>query len=92
MIYDDFMLCKVTLGALKGASKLNVLLIVECDVISKNDSWFSPSLISHLLYNFLLAFLIKFLTTKRSNPIIEALPIRWSFYIRDMADQDIARA
>ena len=26
-IYDDFMLCKVTLGALKGASKLNVLLL-----------------------------------------------------------------
>ena len=27
-IYDDFMLCKVTLGALKGASKLNVLLLL----------------------------------------------------------------
>ena len=29
MIYDDFMLCKVTLGALKGASKLNVLLLMD---------------------------------------------------------------
>ena len=28
MIYDDYMLCKVTLGVLKGASKLNVLLLL----------------------------------------------------------------
>ena len=27
-IYDDYMLCKVTLGVLKGASKLNVLLFI----------------------------------------------------------------
>ena len=26
-IYDDYMLCKVTLGVLKGASKLNLLFI-----------------------------------------------------------------
>ena len=26
-MYDDYMLCKVTLGVLKGASKLNVLLL-----------------------------------------------------------------
>ena len=28
MIYDDFMFCKVTLGALKGTSELNVLLLL----------------------------------------------------------------
>jgi hypothetical protein len=28
MIYEDFLRCKVTLGALKGASKLNVLLFI----------------------------------------------------------------
>ena len=28
MIHDDYMLCKVTLGVLKGASKLNVLLVL----------------------------------------------------------------
>jgi hypothetical protein len=27
-IYDDYMLSKVTLGVLKGASKLNVLLLL----------------------------------------------------------------
>jgi hypothetical protein len=27
-MYDDYMLCKVTLGVLKGASKLNVLLLL----------------------------------------------------------------
>ena len=27
-MYDDYMLCKVTLGVLKGASKLNVLFII----------------------------------------------------------------
>jgi hypothetical protein len=27
IMYDDYMLCKVTLGVLKGASKLNVLLL-----------------------------------------------------------------
>ena len=27
-MYDDYMLCKVTLGVLKGASKLNVLLFI----------------------------------------------------------------
>ena len=26
-MYDDYMLCKLTLGVLKGASKLNVLLL-----------------------------------------------------------------
>ena len=27
-MYDDYMLCKVTLGVLKGAPKLNVLLLL----------------------------------------------------------------
>jgi hypothetical protein len=27
-MYDDYTLCKVTLGVLKGASKLNVLLLL----------------------------------------------------------------
>ena len=27
-MYDDYMLCKVTLGVLKGTSKLNVLLLL----------------------------------------------------------------
>ena len=28
VLNDDYMLCKVTLGVLKGASKLNVLLLL----------------------------------------------------------------
>ena len=38
MIYDDYMLCKVTLGVLKGASKLNVLLLHFLDFACNSDS------------------------------------------------------
>ena len=40
VLNDDYMLCKVTLGVLKGASKLNVLLLLlslyHTDVTSEN--------------------------------------------------------
>jgi hypothetical protein len=36
-MHDDYMLCKVTLGVLKGASKLNALLLLLLLIMWKQD-------------------------------------------------------